>query len=252
MYFIGDTHGIRPVFELIDKHGIRDSNLIHVGDFGLGFQEITRDVKNLLLLDEALIDTNNHLYVIRGNHDNPIFWEKVTGLYLPKFHNLHLMDDFDMLTIEGKNVLFAGGAISIDRIPRKIDNPPTWWNGEFFLYQKKLLTEQLKKFGNKVDIVVTHTAPNFCHPTNDNVEIVNYYHSLEAEHGNDLKDELKEERADMTEFYDDLTIHHGCRPTHWFYGHFHASKRKVVDGTAFKLLSINEVYEVNEFGEGTL
>lgn len=73
MIFIGDTHGIRPVFEVIDKNKIENSNLIHVGDFGLGFEEITKDVNNLKILDEMLIETNNYLYVIRGNHDNPIF-----------------------------------------------------------------------------------------------------------------------------------------------------------------------------------
>lgn len=253
MYFIGDTHGLKPVFTIIDKHKFNDEKLIHVGDFGLGFNEIGYDIKNLLLTDEMLLDTNNHLYVIRGNHDNPIFWNKRYGLNLPKLHNLHLLDDFTVKTIEGKNILFAGGAISIDRRPRMEDYPnPTWWVDEEFKYQRLKLDEAVTKFKN-IDIVVTHTAPDFCHPTDSNVEIVNHYHSIESLHGRNLKGELQKERMEVTEMYNDLTLHYKKIPSHWFYGHFHSTKKKVHNGTTFKLLNINEVYEIpridNQVGE---
>ena len=97
MIFVGDTHGIRPIFNIIEYNSIRGSNLIHVGDFGLGFQDIIRDVKNLLTLDEMLLETNNILYVIRGNHDCPIFWDKSKGLNLPKFKNLRLIEDYSVI-----------------------------------------------------------------------------------------------------------------------------------------------------------
>jgi DNA repair exonuclease SbcCD nuclease subunit len=244
MHFIGDTHGLRPVFTIVDKHKFQGQNLIHVGDFGLGFSEIGYDIKNLLLTDEMLLDTDNHLYVIRGNHDNPIFWDKSKGLNLPKFHNLHLVDDFEILTIEGKKILMAGGAISIDRIPRKDDTPyPTWWADEVFKYQRLKLEKQIKAH-KTVDIVVTHTAPDFVHPTDDNVEIVNHYHSVEKIYSRDLKSELRTEREEVTELYNDLTLHYKIKPSHWFYGHFHSTKKRTHDGVVFKLLNINEVYEI--------
>lgn len=239
MIFIGDTHGIRPVFEVIDKNKIENSNLIHVGDFGLGFEEITKDVNNLKILDEMLIETNNYLYVIRGNHDNPIFWDKSKGLNLPKFHNLRLVDDYTAIPIEGKLILFVGGAISIDRTFRVDDRPyPSWWKDEEFK-----LNKDSRFTPNNIDIVVTHTAPHFCMPISDDVPIVNNYHAIEKQHGNDLKSDLKIERHNLTQLYE--TIIKWSKPKLWFYGHFHTSYDREIDGIRFIGLSINELKEIN-------
>jgi predicted phosphodiesterase len=69
MIIIGDTHSIRPIFAAIDDNNIENQNIIHVGDVGIGFLSVKQDVANLQLLDRALIETNNKLYLIRGNHD---------------------------------------------------------------------------------------------------------------------------------------------------------------------------------------
>lgn len=229
MHFIGDTHGLYTFQQVIIKKGLENCNVIQVGDLGLGFSDIGRDILDLLNLDDFLLDRNIQLYAIRGNHDCPIFWDKSKGLNLPKFQNINLVQDFEILRLEDKNILFAGGAISIDRIPRKHDKPyPTWWKDEEFKYKRLLLEKNLKYANGPIDIVVTHNAPSFCHPTDDDVEIVNYYHTLEAQMGNNLKEELRLERAEITEFYDDLTKHYGKKPSHWFYGHFHAHKNKEI------------------------
>lgn len=244
MFFIGDTHGIKPIFQIVDKLKLQDSNLIHIGDLGLGFQEMRRDISDLLVLDEMLFETNNVLYAMRGNHDNPIFWDRSKGLNLPKFHNLKLVEDYSIHTIEKKNVLFVGGAISIDRRPRMEDFPyPTWWKDEEFVYDENKLATSVKKYKD-IDIVCTHTAPGFCHPTNDNVQIVNHYQSVEAAHGIDLKKQLREERSTLTQLYDDLTLHYKKSISHWFYGHFHSSMQQEINKTLFTLLNINEVYEI--------
>jgi len=245
MYIIGDTHGLRPVFSIIDKHKLQDQNLIHVGDLGLGFVSIEQDINNLKTIDEMLIETNNHLYVIRGNHDNPIFWNKSKGLNLPKLHNFHLVDDYTVIKIENKNILFVGGAISIDRRPRMDDVPyPSWWADEIFKYDKIKLDKAIANLN--VDIVITHTAPSFCYPKGvGNVDIVDYYHVIEAQHGIDLKQELMTERLQVSMLYHDLTSLCKQNPTHWFYGHFHSTKKQKIDNIEFNLLNINELYKVN-------
>lgn len=239
MYVIGDTHGLRPVFNIIDANQFTGENLIHVGDFGLGFQDVGRDIKNLELLDEALMDTDNQLYVIRGNHDNPIFWDKSKGLYLPVFHNLHLVDDYSVIEIEGQKVLFAGGATSIDRRPRMDDTPPTWWKDEVFRYNK----DNIKNLTD-IDIVITHSAPSFCHPRGSNAGIVNHYAVIEKMHGYDLHKELEDERMLLDDLFYDLHRQHN-NIKKWYYGHFHSSKRQSRHGTEFILLNVNEVEEVN-------
>lgn len=244
MYVLGDTHGIKPIFNIVDSKKLQDCNIIHVGDVGLGFQEIRRDVSDLLILDEMCIENNIKLYLLRGNHDNPIFWDKSKGLNLPKFHNIYLVDDYTVILIEGKNVLFIGGALSIDRRPRMTDYPyPSWWKDEEFFYDEKRLKSAINNHKN-IDIVVTHTAPDFCYPTSDNVPIVNDYHNLEMQYGVNLKEELKMERYTVTRMFNDLTKKYKKEPTDWFYGHFHNKKSQFINNVNFHLLNINEVYEL--------
>lgn len=245
MHFVGDTHGIGTFLRIMEKKRWENQNIIHVGDFGLGFVEITRDINNLLAMDEALTESGNHLYVIRGNHDNPIFWDKSKGLNIPRLHNLHLVEDFTMINIEGKNVLFAGGAISIDRRPRMDEIPwPSWWKDEVFRYDEDKLESAL--YGTTgPDIVVTHSAPDFCHPVSADNYLVNNYHAIEMAHGFNLHEELAAERAEFTRFYNDLVMNYEYKPRFWFYGHFHSTKEQRRNGTLFKLLNINETYEVN-------
>lgn len=245
MHLIGDTHTLGTLFKIIDSNNLRDSNLIHVGDFGLGFVSIAQDLKNLELIDEMLMETNNRLYVIRGNHDNPIFWDKSKGLNLPKLHNLVLVEDYSVFKIEDKNVLFVGGAISIDRQPRKEDFPyPSWWEDETFKYDPLKLDKAIVKAGN-IDIVVTHTAPSFCKPRKGSKSsIVDHYAVIEKAHGNNLCEELDKERLNVDELYNDLITHYKKTPSHWFYGHFHSSWKEKISKINFVLLGINEVYEV--------
>jgi UDP-2,3-diacylglucosamine pyrophosphatase LpxH len=240
MYYIGDTHSLSPIFTIIDKHKIENSNLIHVGDFGLGFQQIDRDIKNLNLLEEALEETGNILYVIRGNHDNPIFWSK--DIWLPKFDNIHLVQDHTIQVIEGKKVYFAGGAISIDRMIRSKENPPSYWKNEQFKYNISIKNNLIydKNYHN-IDVVVTHSSPDFAFPLGTNNELVNYYCEIEEKHGNNLRADLEFERSVLSEMYSD--IKQNSKISHWIYGHFHKSAKQVIDGSIFKSLNINELYE---------
>lgn len=238
MYFIGDPHGLRPIFQIIDKHKLKNQNLIQVGDLGLGFMEITRDLKNLELLDQALEETGNTLFAIRGNHDNPIFWKKELGLWLPKYRNIHLVDDYQVRRIEDKNILFVGGAISIDRIVRRAEFPPTWWSGEEFNLDSFKLVEIENNIQN-IDIVVTHTAPHFAYPRGSSVPIVNQYCNIDPM----LRQDLNSERQQVTALAE--VIIKKYKPKHWIYGHFHSSKSEKAMGVDFKLLNINELYEVN-------
>lgn len=235
---MGDTHGLKPVFLLIENNKIENNNIIHVGDLGLGFEKIVYDVKNLLLLDEMLIETNNKLYVIRGNHDNPMFWGIPAGLNLPEFHNLVLVPDHTVLEIEGKKIYFAGGAISIDRSVRKTDKPSTWWKSEEYVPN---LSIDITIYQD-IDIVVTHSAPDFVKPITSNVHIVNQWHNVENLHGKNLKLELSVERALIANLYS--TIVRYSTPKLWFYGHFHKSYKTEYSNTEFIGLNINQLKEI--------
>ena len=245
MIFIGDTHGVRTVTKVMENSTIRDDNIIHVGDFGLGFQGIEGDIKDLRQLDDYLDQYGNTLYVVRGNHDNPIFWNRVYGLNLPKYQNINLVDDYIIKKIEGKNVLFIGGALSIDRTIRAAENPPTWWVNEKFNFNIHKLDSALNTV-NKVDIIVTHTIPGFVKPyiKDKFPKIVTEWINHERTYFNtDLEADLITERKQVTSIFARIETHNKL-PEHWFYGHFHQHYEEKHGDTKFIGLGINEIYEL--------
>ena len=75
--FIGDTHRNWVEFrQAVDKAGLTDCAIIHLGDGGFGLMDnrkVERDV--LIKNNERLKERNCIMYNIRGNHDNP-YWFK--------------------------------------------------------------------------------------------------------------------------------------------------------------------------------
>ena len=73
LYIVGDIHGKFLTFEksMGDK---KDSDFILAGDVGLGFhsKEIYEDWMSEW--NEQLKKDGNTVYFLRGNHDDPSFW----------------------------------------------------------------------------------------------------------------------------------------------------------------------------------
>ena len=113
----GDTHGNHNYIRyMIRTPDINNTTLFHVGDFGIGFKNEHVDIAEMERLNEALEYKNNHLYVIRGNHDKPEWFDGTRD-----WSNLHLVPDYTIIDVNGFGVLMVGGAISIDRKPRLYD-----------------------------------------------------------------------------------------------------------------------------------
>lgn len=227
MIMIGDLHGeyINLLYR-ITKLEITNTTFIQVGDFGLGFHDLNYDLQTLTGLDKFLMKSNNKLYIVRGNHDNPFFWNHRQELYLK---NIFFAQDYDVLTIEDQKVLFIGGGISIDRINRTPGKD--YWKEEEFILNEELLN---KACATEIDIVVTHIAP-------DNVwpylftPVVNHYISREPR----LATALKLERRNMRIVYEKV-IQAGCK--RWYYGHYHQSMVEEKEGVKFRCLDIGEMH----------
>jgi UDP-2,3-diacylglucosamine pyrophosphatase LpxH len=173
------------------------------------------------------------MYVIRGNHDNPDWFDGAL-----KFSNLILLRDYSVVDIDGYKVLFVGGGISIDRLPRLAQymsgaNRQTWWHDETFPLEE----DKLIQYEN-IDMVVTHSAPDFIFPYGVDAPIVNEF----AHQDKNLKRDLRGERADLTRMYEILKMKNTIK--HWVYGHFHTSSDLEYEHTRFRLLNIGEFYEL--------
>lgn len=162
LYFIGDLHGNFNHLKYMLKD-IKNSYLIQVGDFGIGFTSYLNDRSTLESLNLFLRERGCILYAIRGNHDNPSFFDGHIN-----FDSLKLVSDYSVVNFKGwGNILFIGGGISIDRTYRHeesiISSNTYWWKEEKVV----LDLDKLESFTD-IDIIVTHTAPNYCYPDNTN------------------------------------------------------------------------------------
>lgn len=233
LYFIGDLHGNFNYLKHMLKD-IKNSYLIQVGDFGIGFSE--NDNWTLVDLNLFLRERGCVMFVIRGNHDNPSFFNGSVN-----FDCLKLLPDYSVVNFDGwGNILFIGGGISIDRVYRveeSIGSRVYWWKDEKVIFNPDKL-ESIKD----VDIVVTHTAPDYCYPDNRNgfPPIVTGF----VKYDPNLLIELTEERNLMTQIFDLIKKNNKIK-THW-YGHYHSSRREIHNGTEHILLGINELVELKK------
>ncbi|SFD31933.1 Calcineurin-like phosphoesterase [Chitinophaga sp. CF118] len=227
MIMIGDLHGEHlNVLNKILQLEITNTPFIQVGDFGLGFHDLHRDIKTLAELNKFFEMHNNTLYIIRGNHDNPFFWNHRHEL---QFKHIVLVQDYEKITIEDQKILFIGGGISIDRKNRTPGKD--YWADEEFVFNQELLNNACT---TGIDMVVTHIAPDKAWPYTF-TPVVNHYASREP----NLKAALHQERSNMTMVYEQVKLA-GCKQ--WYYGHYHQSKIEEKEGLLFQCLDINEMH----------
>lgn len=236
----GDLHGhFNDIVKFTKKHDIKNTVFLGVGDFGIIGQDKTI-VGALNHINPNLIKNNNFVYTIRGNHDNPSYFES-------KFQigNIQLLPDYSILTINGINFLMVGGAISVDRLPNKNFRNTTgkksyggrkigvdYWENENFVYNENILNSIEKK----IDCVITHSCTNFNQPlVKSNIE-------LWAECDKNLMVDVDNERNSITKLYNYL-IENEHPLKSWFYGHFHFNHVEVLDSTKFVLIDKNDFYE---------
>lgn len=240
--FCGDIHGdFEKLIRCIKAYDFRDCDIIQVGDFGLGFSLIEKEQRQLKFLNDYLVGRNIFLHAIRGNHDDPLRFIYQTGDI--QWSNISLIQDYTVKRIQNKNILFVGGAISIDRKSNpniKLSSGQrykgrkqgsTYWSDEPFVLDET----KLNSFSD-INIVVTHSAPGFVKP----------YLKVGAEQWFDsdptLESELDKERSDLTKMYEILSKKNKIES--WFYGHFHFSNLDIYQDTKFKLLDIFEFQEL--------
>ena len=207
---IGDVHGKFDQLILKMKvvlEGNTGVNFVQLGDFGLGFEKPVVDWNRLYDVNSMLQKSNSMLYVIRGNHDNPAFWEWGTSFH---FSNIEFVPDDYTRIIEDKVCYFAGGAVSVDRTRRRqgID----YWCGETYELKPARYIE------DKIDILFTHDVYHPCSPyTIQNSSVVNYF----AEVDENLIEDLQRSQSVMEYLYKDI-IETNPNFT-WYHGHYHES-----------------------------
>lgn len=201
IYFIGDIHGeFMPLtYALTKRYKLYDCSVIVCGDIGMGFHKLGYYIDTFKTMNKKLSACNIQLYLIRGNHDNPDYFN-CTPQELMNFSNVHLVKDYTVLHINNYNILCVGGAASVDKKFRTKDID--WWEFENVLPYEKL------NCGN-VDIVATHCAPMFCPPSYERISWMD----------DELDEKARRDRTQLAKMYFDLIKNNELK--YWFYGHYH-------------------------------
>jgi Icc-related predicted phosphoesterase len=221
--FLGDNHGNwNELFCIIRTKNVENCSIISVGDLGIGFKS-KKEYEHVLAdkLNEDFKKKNINFYGIRGNHDNRYFFSGKNRIHLDNFE---LIEDYTTAKYKDKTIQFIGGAVSIDRTGRRLG--VSYWEDEGVIFNKELC--------QKSDILVTHTAPSWCFPQHFNEMVYGW-----AREDASLLEDLTDERAVMDEIFKI------CKPSLHLYGHFHSSCTERVNECVFKLLDINELWELN-------
>ena len=223
LIFLGDHHGEWSyLFDIIDTKKISDCYLISVGDSGIGFTDRLTQITNINYLNYEFKERNIIFMAIRGNHDDPDYFQGDNRVCLDNFE---LIEDYSVYEHNSKHIQFIGGAVSIDRTSRTEGR--SYWEDEVVKFDREKCKE--------VDILVTHTTPSWCFPQQFNETVYGW-----ANEDAYLIEDLTEERAIMDEIFK------LCNPTMHLYGHFHSSWTERVNGCVSKLLDINEFWEYRE------
>jgi predicted phosphodiesterase len=245
IFYLGDIHGgFSTILQYINLYGIKNAHIIQVGDFGVGFHPIDREAHILELVNRELVKNNVFVWAIRGNHDfKPYFDNDPFNL-----SNIKLVKDYTVLELEGNNILCIGGAISVDRMYRKtkaqmeMKNAPlvggeTWWEDEVFILDE----DKLGEFRN-INIVVTHTSPNYCPPDNT-FGLGAFVEGIIVDtKDTKLKGDLLYERMQLTDAF--MILNNNNNIEYHYYGHFHRNDTYRNGNTLHRVLGVGELFEL--------
>ncbi len=188
---------------------MKDTLVIVAGDCGFGFER-KGYYENIVKHNAKRVnESNNWFLFIRGNHDNPAYFDGKTFRY----KRFTCIPDYSVVKANGHTILCVGGAISVDRQPRidawehnqrkahryshnssdnELLSPNYYWQDEAPVFNNDLLSEITNL--HKIDTVVTHTAPSFC-------ELQNKDGLLQwAIYDNSLLDDVQKERETMDDY----------------------------------------------------
>lgn len=207
IYITGDTHGDQVRFiennmDGEDSWGEKDY-LIVCGDFGYIFTDSAIERDFLDFLEKKPYN----ICFCDGNHENfPRIYQypeqtwKGGRIHRIRKNIIHLMRG-QVFTIDGKRIFTMGGAYSVDKYMRFEGR--SWWREELPNDEEyREAIRSLKECGNRVDYIITHTAPG---------EIIRKMGMYPDRHD-----------MELTGFLD--WVMHEVEFEKWFFGHWHLDK----------------------------
>lgn len=239
LIFWGDHHeGIHHFAAKARGFNYKDCAIIQCGDMGIGFESEDEENKLFDLAENILKSLNIDLYVLRGNHDNPSYF-KETNQIRP---SITLLEDYQVLSHNDKNILCIGGGLSVDRKGRIRD--VSYWVDEIPIFNRESVLEALK-IGH-MDIIATHDCPEEGFMLNKTWKKDNFLGWAKYDPG--LAASTKQVRETLSNVLKELNKNN-CYPEKWIHAHYHLFNEVLHkdenDKEIFiKCLNVNEQYKL--------
>lgn len=201
LYLMGDYHqdlvGLIRNLEAMPKQ----ASLVILGDYDAHTAQDIVDLARIAERHQVV------MYLMRGNHDNPRYWQdrQLAGVLETDF--LKLLNEIDLIIWRGTKIITVSGAVSVDRTCVRYDDGHCWPELE------KIPTDaiqQVRRLG-QADVLLTHTG------VIDGMTLKNDFINSYASTDEALIEDIKKERKQVQL----LQIASGC--SKHFFGHFHQS-----------------------------
>ena len=225
MYFItGDTHGdFSRIMRFCGSDTSKEDVIIVLGDAGINYHKDLKDY----ILKQRLENLPITMFCLHGNHEIrpqniPAYHEKIWNggrvLVEDDYPSILFAIDGEIYNLNGRQCIAIGGAYSVDKFLR-LERGWGWWKDEQPSEAiKQYVEKQLADNGNRVDIVLSHTAPLKYEPREAFLSFI---------------DEASVDKS--TEAWLD-TIEERISYDKWYCGHYHT--QKTVDKVQFLFESI--------------
>ena len=215
IYICGDIHG---EFELFEKfiYDEKPDIILQCGDFGIWpkFNNLNILSGNKKYKFNLKIPNYTKLFFCDGNHEDHDYLDEINELNENEiFSNIFYMKRGSVLTINNKNILFMGGADSIDKRERTIKLD---WFTQEIISQKDIYNLP----DVNIEIVISHTCPEYV------FDIVNTKFFGRCTKYNDPS------RIALDYVFEKY------KPKKWYFGHFHQTMQFSFHGCDFYVLNL--------------
>lgn len=245
--FVGEVYGMIADFadDIVSKH--TNSLIFVAGNLGVGTYDPAMTKMELFYLEDICRKKGNIVVAVRGNRDNPMFFEnleKKSKAIKDYLTNVLFIDDYSIVETSIGNILCIGGSISIDRSLRKKVNDDfdeggmIWFENEGVkqidltpIYDDSNAPEDEEKEdinpfaqvikNKKIKIILSHTAPIFTIPDK-----------------NDTKDDIDKEGEYLLDVYNFLNDHDNSA-RYWIYGKYSSNinTNNMLSGIKYNLVA---------------
>lgn len=237
-FLVGDVHGrYEDLYIKLSrfKKEIRKNDVVLLGDSMVGYNPTFEKFQLWPKWNTFFRNLKSTLYLIRGNHDDPSWFDGGHD-----FPHVKFVQDYSIIKTKSGHcnklltLLAIGGGISINRLHRTMKEGKNWFKDEVVRFEH----DKLINIKDKIDILISHTCPSICADRLSSTLILDSWLKFDE----NLYSDLRQERQNMDNILDYLI--HNNKPYSWYYGHMHQSHQIKEYDIIFKCLDQLEIIMV--------